>query len=212
MTIEKIDSKIDELTAKINNIEARPTEVYSRIVGYYRSVKNWNNGKSAEYKIRKTFMEPECQACQPPVVNIKPALEEEAPSKEEKTTVFEEKAAVQAVASSHGHSGNENQADLFVLVDTAEEPSPKSAQGSYSFFYRTTCPNCPPMKELISELSWEGKHINVDEEEGLNAAVEYNVFTAPTVILFNGEGEELFRTDNVAGLREYVEAETVATV
>ena len=31
------------------------TEVYSRITGYYRPVKNWNDGKSKEYKMRKEY-------------------------------------------------------------------------------------------------------------------------------------------------------------
>ena len=31
------------------------TEVYSRITGYYRPVQNWNDGKSQEYKDRKTY-------------------------------------------------------------------------------------------------------------------------------------------------------------
>ena len=31
------------------------TEVYSRITGYYRPVKNWNDGKSKEFKMRKTY-------------------------------------------------------------------------------------------------------------------------------------------------------------
>lgn len=31
------------------------TEVYSRITGYYRPVKNWNDGKSQEYKCRKLY-------------------------------------------------------------------------------------------------------------------------------------------------------------
>ena len=31
------------------------TEVYSRITGYYRPVKNWNDGKSQEYKHRKAY-------------------------------------------------------------------------------------------------------------------------------------------------------------
>lgn len=31
------------------------TEVYSRITGYYRPVKNWNDGKSQEYKDRKVY-------------------------------------------------------------------------------------------------------------------------------------------------------------
>ena len=31
------------------------TEVYSRITGYYRPVKNWNDGKAQEYKDRKVY-------------------------------------------------------------------------------------------------------------------------------------------------------------
>lgn len=33
----------------------KPTEVYSRITGYYRPVKNWNVGKSEEFRERKTY-------------------------------------------------------------------------------------------------------------------------------------------------------------
>ena len=33
----------------------REAEVYSRITGYYRPVKNWNNGKSQEFKDRKVY-------------------------------------------------------------------------------------------------------------------------------------------------------------
>ena len=32
------------------------TEVYSRITGYYRPVQNWNDGKSEEFKNRKTYI------------------------------------------------------------------------------------------------------------------------------------------------------------
>ena len=31
------------------------TEVYSRVVGYLRPVKQWNEGKQQEFKQRKTF-------------------------------------------------------------------------------------------------------------------------------------------------------------
>ena len=31
------------------------TEVYSRVVGYYRPVQQWNKGKQAEYHDRVTF-------------------------------------------------------------------------------------------------------------------------------------------------------------
>ncbi|MDC7223795.1 MAG: anaerobic ribonucleoside-triphosphate reductase [Spirochaetales bacterium] len=209
MTLENIDNRIDEINKKINEIESRPTEVYSRIVGYYRSVKNWNNGKSAEYKVRKTFMEPETQSCQPPILNEEKALEEKPTVAE--SVIIEEKVAVEPAAQAEEAPEQDSQADLFALADPAEESRPKKV-GRYSFFYRNTCPNCPPVKDLISDLSWEGNQINVDEEEGLNAAVEHNVFTAPTVILFSREGEEIFRTDNAAGLKEFVEAGTAAAV
>lgn len=35
------------------------TEVYSRITGYYRPVKNWNNGKAQEFVERKEYVVPE---------------------------------------------------------------------------------------------------------------------------------------------------------
>ena len=33
----------------------KKAEVYSRITGYYRPVQNWNDGKSQEYKDRRTY-------------------------------------------------------------------------------------------------------------------------------------------------------------
>ena len=36
-------------------IKRTPCEVYSRVVGYLRPVKQWNDGKCAEYANRKTF-------------------------------------------------------------------------------------------------------------------------------------------------------------
>ena len=32
-----------------------PVEVYSRVVGYYRPVQNWNTGKKQEFLERKHF-------------------------------------------------------------------------------------------------------------------------------------------------------------
>jgi anaerobic ribonucleoside-triphosphate reductase len=34
------------------------TEVYSRVVGYHRPVKNWNKGKREEFKDRREFAMP----------------------------------------------------------------------------------------------------------------------------------------------------------
>jgi len=34
-------------------------EIYSRVVGYFRPVKQWNSGKQEEYKNRKEYKIPE---------------------------------------------------------------------------------------------------------------------------------------------------------
>jgi hypothetical protein len=50
-------------------VQGTQTEVYTRIVGYYRSVKNWNLGKKEEYKHRVTFNFPERMSLKPRFVN-----------------------------------------------------------------------------------------------------------------------------------------------
>ena len=54
-TIKQINKQIKDLKKKLNIIKGTKTEVYSRIVGYYRAIKNWNNGKREEYDNRKSF-------------------------------------------------------------------------------------------------------------------------------------------------------------
>jgi len=44
-SIEEIDGQIKILEEKLKNVKGTETEVYTRIVGYHRDVKNWNKGK-----------------------------------------------------------------------------------------------------------------------------------------------------------------------
>jgi len=53
-----IEARIAELRGELSRAEGMPTEVYSRIVGYYRSVRNWNAGKREEYGERLAFAMP----------------------------------------------------------------------------------------------------------------------------------------------------------
>ena len=55
-TIEEINLEIKAVKKELENVHGTETEVYARIVGYYRSVKNWNKGKKEEYFIRKNFV------------------------------------------------------------------------------------------------------------------------------------------------------------
>ncbi len=53
--VDDINAEIARLEALIPTVQGRKTEVYSRIVGYYRAVDNWNVGKHQEFEERKTF-------------------------------------------------------------------------------------------------------------------------------------------------------------
>ena len=58
----------------------KKTEVYSRITGYYRPVQNWNDGKSQEYKDRKTYKVAASSAPVERVVAKVEAVVEDAPA------------------------------------------------------------------------------------------------------------------------------------
>ncbi len=53
--IAELDQKIAEKREELARVTGRPTEVYARIVGYYRSLNNWNRGKRAEFGERVTY-------------------------------------------------------------------------------------------------------------------------------------------------------------
>ena len=53
--LEDIEKDLAEAREALSSVEGTPAEVYSRIVGYYRSVRNWNLGKREEYGERRLF-------------------------------------------------------------------------------------------------------------------------------------------------------------
>jgi ribonucleoside-triphosphate reductase len=54
----ELEGRLADLKAELGRVEGTETEVYSRIVGYYRSVRNWNAGKREEYRERVSFALP----------------------------------------------------------------------------------------------------------------------------------------------------------
>jgi ribonucleoside-triphosphate reductase len=53
--LEDIERDLALAREALSSVEGTPAEVYSRIVGYYRSVRNWNKGKREEYGERRLF-------------------------------------------------------------------------------------------------------------------------------------------------------------
>jgi ribonucleoside-triphosphate reductase len=54
--LEDIEKDLDTAREALSSVKGAPAEVYSRIVGYYRSVRNWNRGKREEYGERRLFL------------------------------------------------------------------------------------------------------------------------------------------------------------
>ena len=86
-TVEQIDNQIKELGDKLLNAKGREAEVYTRIVGYYRSVKNWNKGKKEEYNHRECFSDLNTDKQETSVISI-----ETNNSKSENTTNIDKAA------------------------------------------------------------------------------------------------------------------------
>ena len=174
-TVAEIDSRIDELNEQLINVEGRKSEVYARIVGYYRSVVNWNRGKSEEYGERLNFSDLETRNIE------KPYTPEPVVEKTEAIEInFEEKK-------------------LEVI---------NSEAASFSFFFKETCPNCPPVKAVIDSIALEGNKINVDDSNGLTEAMNSSVYSAPTVILYDSKGSEIYRTGNADKLKSFLKVKT----
>ena len=53
--LKEIDKEIEKVRESLAEVRGTKTEVYTRIVGYYRSLRNWNRGKREEYNQRLTF-------------------------------------------------------------------------------------------------------------------------------------------------------------
>lgn len=139
--VETIDSQIEELQAQLNRVKGTQTEVYTRIVGYYRSVKNWNKGKRDEFNQRVTFTQ-----------------------------------------------------EASVLGD--------DTHSYYEYYFKDTCPNCPPVKNILETVELDSKHYNVESDEGFEKALEKNILATPTAIFYNASGKELFRASTPQALMD----------
>ena len=54
-TQAEVQADIAAVQSALEDVHGSQTEVYARIVGYYRSVRNWNKGKREEFGERKMF-------------------------------------------------------------------------------------------------------------------------------------------------------------
>ena len=145
-TAETIIQEIEDLKAKRAGVRGTETEVYTRIVGYYRSLRNWNKGKRQEYSERLPF----------------------------------------AATTGEPSSGETSLKNL----------------AAYRYFYRKSCPQCPPVRDFVNRLPFEGQGVDVDTEDGLSAAMENGVQSTPTVVFYNTDGQVCLRGHSLRQLEQ----------
>lgn len=169
--VADLDKEIHNTQALLADVHGSECEVYARIVGYYRSVKNWNKGKKEEYGMRSMFDESMIVA---------------KVSDGERT-----KTARGTAVGSSAIRSKDNEAVM----------SP-----GYEMFVRATCPNCPPVKDYMAKIKMQGVQIDVDTDAGLHEATSRGVFSAPTVIFFDANGNERARAHTTEELDEIIHA------
>lgn len=186
-SVQELDKEIADVQKELSDVHGTETEVYARIVGYYRAIKNWNKGKAEEFKLRKNFKLEDSSEYD--IHNYGDAYESGQ-------TTFSPESEMLMEDERYDDAAANNAA--------ARPANADQAQGglTYELFARATCPNCPPVKEWIANSGLSGRTIDVDSEAGLAEAAQKGVFAAPTVIFYKADGSESARAHNVAELEE----------
>ena len=168
-TAKEIDMEILKLREQLLKTKGTPTEIYTRIVGYYRSLRNWNKGKREEYNHRVLFS---------------PAGEDTG-----------QREGITPVSPR-------------IQSDASLQPN---AALRYIYFYRDSCPNCLPVRNLLEQIDMPGTRVNVDTEDGISAAMQHSIYATPTVVFFDAQSREVSRASDAKVLKELISSITQAT-
>ncbi|MDR0598863.1 MAG: anaerobic ribonucleoside-triphosphate reductase [Treponema sp.] len=183
--LEVIERELSAAREALSNVRGTPTEVYSRIVGYYRSVRNWNKGKREEYGERVLF-KPDASL----LASCVPSGPAPAPGRRDKSTP---RAPGRQTAAVYGGPA---------LAGPGADKTPSAgwgeggktgAESRVLLFVRPACPACPPAKAAAGKLGIPMELYDADTDEGLAEAVRRNVMSTPMAILLSPAGEELGR-------------------
>ena len=156
----------------------KPTEVYSRITGYYRPVQNFNDGKAQEFKERKVY-------------DIQMS-EKKHPSIE----IAENKKAAAPEECACAPKAEEPKAE----APKAEAPKTEAVGKIYLFATRT-CPNCKMAMMFLDKAGIPYVKVIADEEPTLTE--QYGVRQAPTLVITSSDGFD--KIVNVSNIKKFAE-------
>ncbi|MEF9841189.1 MAG: anaerobic ribonucleoside-triphosphate reductase, partial [Raoultibacter sp.] len=139
------------------------TEVYSRITGYYRPVKNWNEGKAQEFKDRTVY-------------NV-------GASK-----LVKGDASVAAAAQAGAVVAKTEEVAEIAQPVQPEKTCVASVLPEGLYMVAThTCPNCKHAEQLLDEAGVAHEVLLAEENQEL--ARHYNIMQAPTLLEVSAQGQ-----------------------
>ncbi|MDD7409460.1 MAG: ribonucleoside triphosphate reductase [Anaerovoracaceae bacterium] len=146
----------------------KESEVYSRITGYYRPVKNWNDGKLQEFRDRRLYDVTDATA---DMIS--------APISE---SVYAGEEAVEHIENDN----SEVQLDMEGMDGT----------DAVMLFTTRTCPNCSIAKKVLDNAGVSYDVISA--EEHLDLVDQYKIASAPTLVVKEGDSvEKLVSVPNI---------------
>ena len=178
------------------------TEVYSRITGYYRPVKNWNDGKTKEFEMRKEYsLDKICGSAKKDdssTPNINAMYAKYNNANVENLKIVNDSTVV---ANPINVSANTNTQNSVACSNPMQfKLEGKLPDGIY-LFGREQCPNCETAKTLFSNA-----HLNynyIDAEKDIDKTFEYDIMQAPTLVKIDGANVE--KIVNLSNIQKFVE-------
>ena len=130
----------------------KPTEVYSRITGYYRAVQNWNPGKAQEFEDRREY----------------------APESNPSEVGNKDSECESCDISDNGMTCEKQHDPEEVVVQAGEKFSKPM------LFTTPTCPNCPTAKAHLARKGIEYEAI--DATKAIELVERYAIQSVPTLV------------------------------
>lgn len=145
----------------------KETEVYSRITGYYRPVKNWNDGKTQEFADRQVYD-----------IGHSNLIKGDARVAQATAGYRFESPHAEAVPLRH-------EAPDYIEVKEALVQPTNLAEGVYLVSTKT-CPNCQRADQLLGQAGVA--HEKIFAEDNRELAERYSIMQAPSLLVVNEKG------------------------
>ena len=142
----------------------KETEVYSRITGYYRPVKNWNAGKSQEFKDRRTYVVEEMSRDNKSNWSAKTPISDLREKNAGQTIRLEPQTTMEAEPKAY---------EVNALSDTVP-----------TIFVKDHCPKCKGAEQRFRIANIKFETVNCSEH--MDIARELGITQTPTIIDPNG--------------------------